>query len=303
MRRSLLAAVVFFDLFDYPLTLIELKRWRRAAPGEPASADLSLNEILEAVRTLPVQVTEGYYHLPGRASTVATRKKRYRWAEKKYARAARLAGLLRWLPSVRLVAVCNSLAISNAGEKSDIDLFLVCRTRSLWITRLLVAGALHLFRLRPEPGREADRFCLSFMVAEDWLDLETLALASGDSYLRYWVASLVPLYDAGGVMAAFTAANEWVRTELPGAEPVFPAHRRSIGPRRGFGWLLPLLRRVDGWAKRRQLKWFPPHIREQANLDSRVVIADHILKFHVDDRRARYEQQFRERLAEAVKKL
>jgi hypothetical protein len=104
-------------------------------------------------------------------------------------------------------------------------------------------------------------------------------------------------------MRSFIAANDWIRDELPGAEPAAPAHRRLVGSRRGLGWLLPLLRRADGWAKRRQLLWFPPQIREQANLDSRVVVADHILKFHIDDRRASYERQFRERLVEAVKGL
>ncbi|MFA6604013.1 MAG: hypothetical protein WCT10_04220 [Patescibacteria group bacterium] len=299
LRVSLLAALAYFDLFDYPLTLLELRRWRF---GGPVAAP-ELDDIREVLAGAPVGEASGYYFLAGREEIVPSRQRRYRLAESKYRLAVRFARWTRLLPSIRLVAVCNSLAFSNADEASDIDLFLICRPGTLWITRLIVAGLLQLFGLRPEPGREADRFCLSFIISEDRLDLSGLALPGGDPYLLYWTATLMPLYDAGGVMERLWNANAWVRTSLPGAVPNPQADRRSVPVVAGTGWLLPLLRRLDGFAKRWQTRRFPAAIRELANTDSRVVVADDILKFHVDDRRADYERRFRERRAEVLKQL
>lgn len=293
-----MAALAYFDVFEYPLTLMELKRWRWSASGEPAhETEPSPNEILAAIKTLPVGEEDGHYFLAGREALVAERHRRYRLAEKKFRKARRFACWLRHLPSVRLIAVCNSLAYANSVEESDIDFFIVCRPGTLWATRFVAAGALKLLNLRPTPERQADRFCLSFFATEDALDLSRLAISSGDAYLRYWIATLAPLYDAGNAMAKFWAANAWIRERLPGVYLVESGPRRALKPVYQCRVLLWLLRRFETAAKRFQAKRFPKEIAALANRDSRVVVNDQMLKFHVNDRRADYEKLFRERLA------
>jgi len=294
LRASLLAALAYFDLFDHPLTLAELRRWRWGGP--PQEPDLAA--VADALVATPTGETDGFFYLKGREAIVAVRQRRYRLAEKKFRRARRLAWLARLLPSVRLIAVCNSLALSNADTGSDIDLFIVCRPGTLWITRLLLAGALHVLGLRPRPGDSADKFCLSFFLAENNLDISGLALPEGDVYLRYWIAALTPVYDAGGVLAEFLSANGWVSRDLPGLFAAETGERRAVAPARsGSGGLVAAwLRRWDAPARRFQEKRFPPEIAALANRDSRVVVADNILKFHVTDRRCRFEREFRARL-------
>ncbi len=289
LRQSLLAALAYFDLFEYPLTLMELLRFRFGG-----SADATASAVLEALDGASVGAKDGYWFLAGRESTVETRRRRFRLAGEKYVRARTVVRWLRLLPSVRMVAVCNSLALANADTESDIDLFVVVRPGALWITRLLAVGALAVLGLRPTGESHADKVCMSFFVSEDAMDLSRLSIGPEDTYLRYWIATLVPLHDAGGIFASFLAANAWAADLLPGA-PAAPlrAPRPVV---RSAGFLLPLLRRLDGPAKRLQLRMFPAEIAAAANLDSRVVVSDDILKFHVTDRRAYFERQFRERL-------
>ena len=293
LRDSLLAALAFFDLFDYPLTLSEIRRYRYGPAGE----DVSVAELAAAVDPAAVEEREGYFFLKGRAEIVGTRQRRYRLAERKFLKARRFAAWARLLPSVRLVAVCNSLALSNADTGSDIDLFIVCRPGTLWATRLILAGALQLLGLRPRPGREADTFCLSFFLSEEKLDASGLALPGGDVYLLYWIAALVPVYDAGGVLEAFVSANGWVRQRLPGFAARETGRRRRSPGVAANSWFLAPLRLFDAPAAKFQQRRFPAEIRSLANVDSRVVVSADILKLHVIDRRARFQELFEKKLA------
>lgn len=290
LRQSLLAALAYFDLFEYPLTLMELLRFRFGGSSSAATASAAL----AALDGAPVGIKDGYWFLAGRESAVETRRRRFRLAGEKYARARTVVRWLRLLPSVRMVAVCNSLALANADTESDIDLFVVVRPGVLWITRLVAVGALAALGLRPTGESHADKVCMSFFVSEAAMDLSRLAIGPEDTYLRYWIATLVPLHDAGGTFASFLAANAWAADLLPGA-PTAP--RRAPRPVvRTAGFVMPLLRRLDRPAKRLQMRMFPAEIAAAANLDSRVVVSDDILKFHVTDRRAEFERRFRERL-------
>ncbi len=295
LRNSLLATLAFFDLFDYPLTFAELLRHRYRLEGEGIAEAWNASDALETLKDRAFGQKDGFYFLAGREDAAATRQRRFRLSEKKQARARRVAAFLRCLPSVRMVAVCNSLAIANADHESDIDLFVVCASGTLWATRLLVVGALALLGLRPTEESHADKVCMSFFVSEAALDLSRYALQPGDTYLRYWIATLVPVYDRDSTYVRFMNANAWTHDLLPGTRSDAVTSAVTEAPR----WsapLFPLLRAADAPARRLQMRKFPAQIASMANLDSRVVISDDVLKFHVGDRRAEFERRFRDKL-------
>lgn len=295
LHRSLLATLAYFDQFDYPLTLLELRRLRLAAEGLPTN--VALSDVLAAVSRGGITTQDGLYFLEGRSATVARRKRGYRLAEPKYRKAMRAIRWMRLLPTVRMVAVCNSLALSAAEKESDIDLFMVVRPGFLWITRLLTVGLLALTGQRPDGDDHADTICLSFFVSERALDLRRFALPGGDTYLAYWTASLVPLYDPDDLMTSLHGQNAWLHEALPGTkEKRLITLRRVSAPRFRAAFLLPVLRTLESVAKRLQMAKFPPTIAAMMNRDTRVVVTDDILKFHVNDRRAEFERAYRSRL-------
>jgi len=302
LREAVLATVAWFDVFGYPLTLPEIGRY---LPVGKHSGGASLSDIAAALDSSGIGCVDGHYSLEGGVGDVGLRQRRYRLAKRKLVRARRAARVFGLLPSVRLVAVCNNLAVANAEDGSDIDLFVVCRPRTLWTTRLVLVGALKLFGLRPSPKIQKDKLCLSFWVSETEMDLSRYALPGGDPYMDYWIATLLPLYDAGGVFEKFRAVNGGRRdrrgksifqddssasaasfASVPSVPSVPSAPTLSEG---GRG-------RIEAIARIIQMRKFPERIRGMANLDSRVVISDDVLKFHVNDRRAAYKEKFRERL-------
>ncbi len=296
LRNSLLATLAFFDLFDYPLTFAELLRHRYRLEGERANEAWNASDVLDALKDEAFGQKDGFWFLAGREAVAGTRQRRFRLSAKKQSRARRVAAFLRHLPSVRMVAVCNSLAIANADHESDIDLFVVCAVGTLWSTRLLVVGALAVLGLRPTERTHADKVCMSFFVSEKSLDLSSYALQPNDTYLRYWIATLVPMYDANSTYARFMNANAWTHDILPGTRPDSASVTTEVP--RWTAPLFPVLRAIDAPSRRLQMKKFPSQIVSMANIDSRVVISDDVLKFHVGDRRAEFERRFREKLVE-----
>jgi len=239
-------------------------------------------------------------------------RRRAIWAWAKLKKARRWARVLRFVPFVRMIAIGNALGYGNCREESDIDLVIVTAPQRLWTARLLAVALLRLFRQRPGE-HDRDALCPSFFLTTEAMGLEGLQLNEGrghealprDPYLLRWTTQLTVLVDRTGTYDAFWHANErWVRWWFPSAHP------RGSHPRLNARTRVPdaIARcaegtlggrfgsRVERWARRFQWRRLPHIIQALANLDSRVVVTDDVLKLHVDDRRAGYRAAWIERL-------
>ncbi|MBI4281158.1 hypothetical protein HY628_03095 [Candidatus Uhrbacteria bacterium] len=296
MRQAILKALAYFDLFDYPLTLIEL--WKYLPGLTPCSLEEARQEVLKSRETGAIEELNGFFFLPGRGEIVRVRQQRYLIAERKYRRALRVARWLRRIPGIRLIAVANTLAWSHAAEASDIDFFIITRPGSLWTSRLL--GVLPFFWARPRPGRERDTFCFSFWATETALDLQKIACQPSDPYLAYWLASLVPVYDPDGLAEALWEANPWMSQYLPNARPVISSFRRRVtaSSRRSPTAVVAPRRLREAAARAAQLLWLPAGLRRLMNVDQRVVVTDELLKFHENDRRQEIFERYQKRCGE-----
>lgn len=297
MEQAILKALVYFDLFSYPLTTVEL--WKYA----PVSGPCTLPAIMETLLALHerglVHHDCGFWMLPGRVEIVALRVSRYTNAERKYSRVGRAVRFLKRVSSIRMIAVANTLAWNHAREESDIDFFIASRPGAVWKSRLLGVTPFALLGLRPRASKERDTFCFSFFAAESALDFAPLAHAPEDPYLLYWIATLVPVYDPDGLIEGLWDANPWVRERLPNAWCAMPSvRRRVVCKARAEGGVEATRGMGEEIARALQLAWLPSQLRSMMNVDSRVVITDDVLKFHVNDRREEIAERYRARCAE-----
>jgi hypothetical protein len=208
---------------------------------------------------------------------------------RKRRRAAKVARWLASLGGVRFVALANTTALGNARDEGDLDFFVIAQSGTLWMTRLLGAGPFKLFGKLPTKDRTRDAVCLSYFVADDGLKLAPHMLDGDDPYFRYWFLSLVPLYD-DGVGSELWSKNQDIIDRHPFA-------RRWIAPpdfRVQSSYRLPAqaYRPFEPLARSFQRRWFPRRIRELMNRDTRVIVDDKTLKFHVDDRRAEFREAY-----------
>jgi predicted nucleotidyltransferase len=297
LEKSILATIAYFDVFNYPLTVAEIWKWlyskEESRDGSPTIGEVwKILENNQSLKSL-VNSRRGFYFLKNREGLVEIREARYVLAVKKIKRARRVVKFLKFIPGIKMIALCNSLAWTNAREESDIDFFIVTGKNKIWTARFWAAGFLQIFGLRPSKKNTRDKICLSFFADYDSLNLESLATGSPDIYLIYWVAQLQPLFDRGGMYNKFWQANAWINKFLPN---VFPRDeinevsenwpvRIGLGEK-FFRWL--------------QLKLMPKNLKDMANRDSRVVVSDHMLKFHANDRREEYKKMWEEKIVNLI---
>lgn len=306
LSESVLATLVYLDIFDYPLTASEVWRFlyrpERAVTQEEVSAALA--ELLAAGK---VGESGEFYFLKGRDSIVATRAERKELSKKKWRRAKSTAEFLRLVPFVRGVFVCNSVAIDNGKKESDVDIVVIIKGGRMFLARFAVTAIVHLMGLRRHGMKIADRVCLSFYVTDDALDFASLRLQPEDPSLAFWVATFVPLIDRDATFQKVRDSNPWVLEYFPNAFSV-NARDEQLGEDALFNTVRAFFESafagvagepLEQSARSMQMK------RMQRNRHSRqndpttdVVISDTLLKYHERDRRAEVREKFERRLQE-----
>lgn len=304
LEQAILSTLTYFDIFNYPLTATEIWKWlycpENKIDGDNSKYGFSeIREKLEKGEILKslIDSRQGFYFLKDKSNLVELRQARYNLAEKKFQKAISVAKFIERMPGVRMIAVCNSLARSNASEESDIDFFVVTDKNKIWTARFFAAGFIKIFGLRPNKKSAKDKICLSFFVDESNLDLEKISVDAPDIYLVYWIGQLIPIYDSGGVYKKFLKENEWIKRYLPNFSGTELSDRRNTGR---AGWSLPYFREGEKFFRWLQMRFMPPKLKEMANCDSRVIVNDSMLKFHANDRRAEYKEKWISKISKLV---
>ena len=312
----ILNTIAYFDLFDYPLTLNEI--YKNLYTGGMVGSAYSLLEIANELKTNPklhkiIATARGFYFLKKREEIIQTRLARYTLDERKLKIAQRVIKILKYLPFIKLIAICNSLSYRNAKEDSDIDFFIITAKNRIWLVRLASIFLIAILGLRPPKNKVKDKICLSFFTTEENLDLAQIKIAADDIYLVYWLATLRPIYERDNFYEKFIEANLWFRKYLPNWQPVklgitsrvedsnFSRHIWQIREYI-FGGLIGNW--LENLAKKIQFKYMSQKKKDLAILkDNRVIISDTMLKFHENDRRTEYQARFEQKRKELIEKI
>jgi hypothetical protein len=246
---------------------------------------------------LPVVSPAGFSYLPGREGTVANRQTSVRHIDRKLRIARRACALLRWVPFVDAVFACNTVAMGNADDASDIDVLVIVRDKRLWLTRLLVTIVLSLAGLRRHGNSIRDRVCLSFYLTPAAFHLSAIAIPQ-DVYLAYWLRTLVPLFDPEHIFDTLQEKNSWADAMAPRVLPFQTAPRIRTDPTQMSRLWRMFWERAWGGQYgdmlERQAKAIQrPRIKPHGNA---VVVSDAMMKFHENDRREEYRNLWRKKL-------
>ncbi|MSR85155.1 hypothetical protein EXS71_01820 [Candidatus Uhrbacteria bacterium] len=293
-QAGLLRSLNFFDVLGYAPTLPEVfLSWDQGSSIHNSRYTVLDTELTSALHHLIDQriVTEsrGRFALAGRESLIRDHEAREALFPRKLRRARQVAKWLAHLSGVRAIFLCNTTALAHADDQGDLDFFVITRARTIWQTRGLASLPFQLLDQRPRPDRVVrDAVCLSFFVDDDALNLSSLQLSEDDPYFRYWFLSLLPLYD-DGVMSDLWKANHSLIERHSFARPwiVNPAVKIS-----STTFQIPHSKILESLARRLQISRFNPSIKQLMHQDTRVVVTDHVLKFHVDDGREKLRDQY-----------
>ena len=238
---------------------------------------------------------------------------RYNLADKKFKIAKRAIWILKFLPFIKMIAVCNNLAYQNAKAESDIDFFIITAKNRLYCTRFFITALLSLIGIRRHNQKITNRICLSFYTTEANMDFSNLPIAAEDIYLTFWVSTLWPCYVRENFYQKLLDKNSWLKKYLPNFTPLKIGYRYRVedGAVNNFiyqakefilkGHLGNILEKIF---KKVQLKKMSQKKKDLAVVgDSKVIISDTMLKFHENDRRLQYLQEFEKKRLEILSKL
>jgi len=278
LRDSILKTLIYFDLFDYPLNLLEIWKW--------LGTKASLNEVKKELDQLKEKVycQDGFYFLSGRSELIQIRQERYNLSEIKFKRAGKFIKLLRYIPFIKTVFVCNRLGYSNIHADSDVDLAVIVSKNRLWLARLLAVGLFNFLKVRPKQTLRSEAIDLSFFISEDNLNLENLVKEEAFVF-PYWLSQFVPVFDRGKTKQFFQA-NRWLEKYLPNFLPYDLNLRRRVQDSlfsklvRSVISLLTDYDYLEKLSERYQMKIMPPQLKRQINQSREVIINQQMLKFH-----------------------
>lgn len=226
LAEAILRTLLYADVFEYPLTIAELRRflWRTRATTEEIREALSRDPVL----TQRVILDPPYIAIVGSEASFERRRERERISAQMMHRARRCAKWLAALPFVRMVALTGSLAVRNSRDSNeDIDYLIVTESGRLWLARLGAVLLVHLGRLRRV------RICPNFL-----LSCKALELPERSLFAAHELAQMYPFY-GWDIYEKMLTLNEWAQSYLPnGFDPP------RLDGNETLPWLLRLLKRL-----------------------------------------------------------
>lgn len=283
---TILRALAYSDLFDYPLTLSELTRYQiESVYSEREIADALSHDA--ALRDVISTSSDGFYCLRGRETTFDIRKSRQAASNRVWKRARFYGVIMSRFPFVRMITVTGALAVDNIAARPDIDLLVATAHGRVWIARRLIVILVRLARIF------RDDLCPNYIISE-----RTLGLDQRDLFTAHELAQMVPL-SGEKLYQQMLTRNDWAESYLPAAFTEPPGKIPSGEPgllRRAAEKLLrwSVLDRWERWELGRLRKKLLPLVGKEAE----VVCSPTQCKGHTGLHRqwvtTRYEQRLNE---------
>src|SRR5688572_30443736 len=177
---SILKVLAYFDIFQYPLTKAEIRKFLGKALPE-----VNFEESLQLmVNNQTVFLYNDFYSLHNNSLLAFRRKEGNSRAEKLVPKAFRIGRFLFRFPFVRAVCISGSLSKNFADEKADIDFFIITKTGRLWIARTIM----HLFKKITFLTGHQHYFCMNY-----YIDEKALLIEEQNIFTAIEVATLVPI--------------------------------------------------------------------------------------------------------------
>jgi len=281
---AVLRAVTYAALFDYPLTLPQL---RESLAGVTADEGTIAGWWRQSALLQAAIERRGELFFPaGRADLIDIRKRREAVSHALLQQDRRILTLVSRMPFVQMVALSGSLAHLNAERSADVDLFVITRANRVWLVTvavLLVSKALGWRR----------RLCMNYVVSE-----RQMAVVPTDLFTANQIIHLRPLF-GGMVYRRFLDANPFVARCYPNFRPrQVEAAPGQASPVRD--WAFAVVAPVAERLCRMVYRW---HLRRRASSwqsSDQVRLENECLKLHTSSHRLETMARFEAAMADAL---
>ncbi len=286
IKRAVISTLCYADIFDYPLTVEEIRYWLIK------KGNIKERQVLSVVKQ--VGLCKGSFWSLGKSGSWDTsRMKRAMWSREKRRIAIQASSYLQLVPTIQLVGITGALAMNNTQQHDDIDFLCITSQNCLWVSRMIATIIIDLLGVRRHPGQThvENKICLNMFMTEVSMGLIG---RERDLFSAHEVLQMQPLWERNGMYGKFLQVNSWVKTFLPNAwREKFKGQSSKVKVQKEVKLfektIIRLIRVLENPAKKFQL-WYMKKRR------TREFISDGVLRFHPNDARIWVKNAFRMRL-------
>lgn len=301
LEKSILSTIVYFDIFNFPLTSFEI--WKNLYSKD----EYNLKDIVDCLNNsdflkLKINHKDSFYFLKNRESIIEKRKSNYLHSYKKYKNGMKFIKFISNFHFIKAVFIANSMSIDNARNDSDIDLFVITRKNRIWLARMVLVLIAQILNLRPTEKSKKDKICLTIFLDEKNLNLKKVC-AENDIYYIYWINQVVPIFDPSNIYSRFISENSWSREDIKNIFEYNTGYKRFIDN----VLYKKIIRKItklfsinlfNEISRKIEMDMFPLSIKEiikNGNTED-VYVDDTIIKLHNNNNRKHFHELFLERI-------
>lgn len=200
LQSDVIRALLYFDIFQYPLTKAEIKKFMSTKQNSQFDKEFDL-----LIKSGHInQVGINLFGVSKDTTTANRRIEGNTLATKRMETAKKVSKLISCFPFVRCIMLSGSLSKGYMEPKSDLDFFIVTEPNRLWIARtfLIMFKRIFLFNSRKY-------FCVNYFI-----DINNLEIEEKNIFTAIESATLIPTYGKE-YYQKFWSANSWVSQFLP----------------------------------------------------------------------------------------
>jgi len=232
MEKAILEAIKYFSYFQYPPTFEEVamfypKKITKKRLQEEIDELVKEKKIILLDKDCPDAISNKLsvrrYTLGEYRIKITNYSLRIKNSLKKIERIQFYLKLLSFFPQIKLVGLSGTVAMMNAKENDDIDLFIITARNRLWTGRLIALLLAKIMRIkRPRitnyelriKERTKDKVCLNLFFEEKKMEVPDYKKTE---YVAHEILQMKPLINKRNVYQRFLKANKWIYKVYPNA--------------------------------------------------------------------------------------
>ncbi|MBK7036722.1 MAG: nucleotidyltransferase domain-containing protein [Bacteroidetes bacterium] len=205
VKSSVLRSLIYYDIFNYPLTANELIKFSSVKLHDIQSINNALHDLKQHL--LIFKFGE-YYSLKNDPSQIERRKNGNSAATDILPKALKRSKFIYKFPFVRSVNISGSLSKNYFDESTDFDFFIIAEKNRIWLCRLLLTLYKKIFLFNSRKY-----FCINYYI-------DTTDLLIPDKNL-FSATEIITLKNQTGevVYKNFMETNTWVHEYFPNYFP------------------------------------------------------------------------------------
>jgi hypothetical protein len=213
LKNAIYKTLIYSDLFGSALSKEDLHRFLY-------KCKINKKNLYSILPYLPfISIAKNVIVLKGREELLKHYKTRLRESDTKLKSVQNILSILSKIPSIQLISVSGSVAAKNATKAADIDLFIITKDHTLWISRVIVTCILFIFSKKRKVGVN---LAPGTICTNMWMSESRCTLTEKNIFVAREVIQMRVLYDKNTMHSRFLQKNKWVYSYFPNMQYTVP---------------------------------------------------------------------------------